>query len=95
MSFAYRHRGGGGPAPVTDVAEHTFPAPLPPPGTTLDIIQPETMDISGGARQQQSPPTNFGVANPSSVRDAEPSGPRRYPTRPRHSPDRYGAFVSY
>ena len=35
-----------GQAPVTNVAENTLPSPLPLPGTTLDIIQPETMDTA-------------------------------------------------
>ena len=84
-----------GQAPVTDVIKNIFPSPLSPPGTTLDIIQPETMDTSRSARQQQSSSPNFEVANPSSVQNAVSSGPCCYPTRPRHSPDRYCALVSH
>ena len=70
-----------------------LPYPYQEPPSILFNLRPWTQ--AAGARQQQSPLTNFEVANLSSIRDAVPSGPRRYPIRPRHSPDRYGTFVSH
>ena len=39
----------------------------PLPGTTLDIIQDELMEIAGGATQQYRSPNNSGVTSPHNV----------------------------
>ena len=71
----------------------SFPTPLP--GTTLDIIQDELEDTTGGATEQHHSPTTSGVTGPHHAQDAVPDNPRRYPTHARQGPDRYGNFVSH
>ena len=85
----------GNQVPSIPLDEDGISSPTPLPGTTLDIIQDELEDTTGGATEQHHASTTSGVTGPHNTQDAVPDTPRRYPTRARHGPDRYGNFVSH